>query len=242
MIRHAIVLAAGFGSRLAAEEGHKVLARLGKRSLLEYHVLGFAHAGVERLTVVTGYRSELLAEQISSLSLPIDVDVAHNPAFEKSNGYSVIAGWKDEPAWLTMGDHLFEPSLYDRLPSVETETIGPGVDGLLVIDRKIPSIYDLPDATKLKLDATGNMASIGKEIDPFDVVDCGLFFVSPKFIDALKTAGDQTGDCSTSDAVKTLTSNGTFRLWDLEELLWQDVDTPGARENADGLLRKWKIL
>ena len=64
---HAIILAAGFGSRLQAQEGHKLLAMLAGRPLLDYHLDGFQRLGVTTVTIVTGFRHEALEAAVTAL-------------------------------------------------------------------------------------------------------------------------------------------------------------------------------
>ena len=245
---HAIVLAAGFGSRLGAEEGHKLLARLRGRTMLELHMENFKRLGVERLTVVTGFRHEALeraVERASSDERDLRVVTAYNPDFTRSNGLSVIAAIeaaREEqalafPFWLTMGDHLFEPSLFDAIASAEP--FAKEVRGALYIDRKLDTIFDVPDATKLRFDRRDRLEAIGKEIGEFNAVDVGLFWGDEGFIEALREALTERDDCSTSDAVTRLEAEGQFAFPDVGRALWQDVDTPEARAHAEALLERF---
>jgi 1L-myo-inositol 1-phosphate cytidylyltransferase len=241
---HAIILAAGFGSRLQAEEGHKLLAILAGKPLLDYHLDGFSRLGVTTITIVTGFRHEALEAAVSAATAnsAMTVQTAYNPDFKGSNGLSVLsgiqrAGQQAAPFWLTMADHIFEPAMFDWLA-----TQGPlpqGTQGALYVDRKLDSIFDMPDATKVLLDDQDQLMAIGKEIDPFNVVDVGLFWGDQGFITALEAERDARGDCSTSDAVRRLSALNAFAFPDIGPYTWQDVDTPEARAHAERLLASW---
>ena len=247
---HAIILAAGFGSRLAAQEGHKILAELGGRALLDYHLDNFATLGVRQVTVVTGYENQALTQELERRSTPsgIELNTAYNPDFESSNGISVLAGvdaaveamgdHKAVPFWLTMSDHLFDPALFDRLADDFLPIEDTAFKGMLAIDRKLDTIFDMPDANKVAF-ANGQFTDIGKGLERFDMIDVGLFWCDSGFVDALRTEKAHRGDCTTSDAVRRLSDDGTFCFWDIGPHLWQDVDTPEARAHAEGLLRGW---
>lgn len=239
--KDALILAAGLGSRLSAEEGHKLMAKVGGRAMLDHHLEGLERLGVTRLTVVTGHANAELEEQLDAWKSSIEIQHVYNPEFKKSNGLSVLAGAEiiGGPFWLLMSDHLFEPALFDRLRS-DAKTIEDESQGMLAIDLKLGSIYDMPDATKLNL-VEGRLDSIGKEIEPFNVVDAGLFWCGAGFVQALKDETAQRGDSSTSDAVRRLDSNKEFIFWDVGPCLWQDVDTPGARAHAEKLLKGWSV-
>lgn len=245
---HAIILAAGFGSRLQAEEGHKLLAIVGGRTMLDHHMENFARIGVTHLTIVTGFRHEALelaVEQASAAQDDFTVLTAYNSDFERSNGLSVLAGVKAAralmphplPFWLTMGDHLFEPILFDQI--AEQGPFPATVQGALYIDRKLDTIFDVPDATKLRFESSGALDAIGKEIGDFNAVDVGLFWGHTGFIEALHAALLERDDCSTSDAVTRLEASGHFAFPDVGEALWQDVDTPEARAHAETLLAQF---
>jgi 1L-myo-inositol 1-phosphate cytidylyltransferase len=247
---HAIILAAGFGSRLGAEEGHKLLARVGGRSLLDYHLDNFATLGVRQVTVVTGYRNDALAAELRRHSLPrgMNLETAFNADFESSNGISVLAGvdaaletfGADEalPFWLTMSDHVFEPELFVRLRDDFLGVDSPNVEGMLGVDRKLDTIFDMPDANKIAF-ANGHFSDIGKELDVFEMIDVGLFWCNHGFVQALRDEKTRRGDCNTSDAVRRLAAEEAFCFWDVGECLWQDVDTPEARAHAERLVKEW---
>jgi choline kinase len=62
----AVLLAAGRGKRLGID-GPKVLLRVGGRSLLERHLDCMVGAGVSELTIVTGFRHELLEAALDEI-------------------------------------------------------------------------------------------------------------------------------------------------------------------------------
>lgn len=237
----AVVLAAGYGSRLAPAEDFKLMATVGGRSMLANHADNFAALGVDRLVVVTGWRGEELADRILACEpdLPVAVEPVHNPNFDASNGLSVLAGVSalsgDEgapPFWLTMSDHLYDPALFDDLEHRFEQAVDAETGGALLVDHKLETIFDMPDATKVRL--TGEFA-IGKQLEDFQAVDTGLFWCGRPFVQALRQARDEKGDCSTSDAVGRLVERDRFAFVDIGDRLWQDVDTPEAREHAGRL-------
>ncbi len=231
--KNAVILAAGLGSRLDAPEGHKLLAVIGTQSLLQHHLDGFSAMGVQKVIIVSGYKAEDLNKAVLSYESELEIEVVINTDYEKSNGLSVLSGSSLIPGenfWLTMGDHFFVPGFYPHLATFDPAE---NIRGMLVVDEKLDTIYDMPDATKVRLNREKKLDAISKEIDPFDLVDCGMFWVTPDFLSALKTALGKKGDCSTSDAVKGLCAGGQFEFWDIGAHLWQDVDTPGAREHAE---------
>lgn len=243
--KHAVILAAGMGSRLAAEEGHKILARVGGRAMIDYHLDNFARLGVEHLTVVTGYRREELEATLAAWPLPknMKLEFAYNPEFRASNGVSILAGVDqcigDAPFWLSMSDHLFEPGLFEDLAEFVQNSGAElsEVQGLLGVDAKLAEVFDMPDANKI--DLRGDIFAIGKDLETYNMIDVGFFWCGAGFVQALREERAQRGDCNTSDAVRRLVAAQQFYFWDVQERLWQDVDTPGARAHAEKLIKGW---
>jgi choline kinase len=251
---HAMILAAGYGSRLEPDEGHKILTKVNGTPLFDYHLENFQKLGVSTVTVVTGYENEALEEKLRSWTLPrqIDLNLAYNPDFDSSNGISVLAGVDEAidsmgpgsalPLWLTMSDHIFAPRIFDKLRSDFHDVTNPDFGGLLGVDRKIDSIFDLPDANKVDFDEDDRkLRGIDKKLDEFNLIDIGLFWAGRGFVDALRQAREEEGDCSTSDAVRQLCTRDHFRFWDIGDHLWQDIDTPEAKGYAEGLVEDGKI-
>ena len=241
MARSAIILAAGFGSRLQADASHKLLTRVGGKTLLTHHLANFARLQVEEVVVVTGFDAETLvaAAREHPSAQGITLRFAFNPSFQGQNGLSVLTGVEaltraDEPFWLTMSDHLFDPALFDDLRQRFDQERYPSWGGALVVDRKLDTIFDMPDATKVRSDP--EHFGIGKQLEDFDLVDTGLFWCDKPFVAALEAERLERGDCSTSDAVRRLQAERRYGFWDLGEFLWQDVDTAGALAHASDLL------
>ena len=238
--RSAIILAAGFGSRLQLRATHKLLTVVGGRTLLDHHVRNLERLDVHRVVVVTGHEAKVLTEKVCNYDWRStnNIKSKFNPDFQKGNGLSVLAGVEglegDEPFWLTMSDHLFDPALYDRLADRFFDERPSHWEGALMVDTKLDSIFDMPDATKVRRDPDD--FAIGKELERFDAVDAGLFWCGPGFVEALRKERKARGDCSTSDAVRRLYLDGRFGFWDIGELLWQDIDTIEALAHAEYLL------
>src|ERR1700757_297873 len=158
----ALILAAGNGSRIAARsgEGPKPLVNLNGKPLLE-HVMSNAHdAGIERFVIVLGYRGQAIKEWYENHPLAgVQVTWIENPDFRKDNGISVLCAKKviHEKFLLLMADHIFEAGTARSLlrqPLASDEVI-------LAVDRNIGSIFDLDDATKVRLEQD-RILEIGK--------------------------------------------------------------------------------
>ncbi len=233
-----VILAAGLGSRLKSDQGvPKPLRPVRGRALILQVLDRFIEAGVKEAIVVLGYRSDEIKKGIEAAAPKISITFAHNPQFEMSNGLSVLQAQKGvgrRPFFLSMSDHIFETSLILGLASAKLPA-----DGLvLAVDRKLDTIYDMDDATKVSTKGS-QIVQIHKELDTFDAVDTGLFACSPALLDAIEAVSKsrEDGDCSLSDGVKALAAKGLALVHDVGGGLWQDVDTPGSVEHAEKIFK-----
>ena len=154
----------------------------------------------------------------------LDFRFITNPDWQKQNGVSVLVAAKHvaSPFLLTMSDHLFDRTIVDlTLRNAASDQLN------LAVDRKVDSIVDLDDATKVETRGD-RIIAIGKQLEHYDAIDTG-FFVCPRDIfDYLERAksGSDRSDCSLSDGVRAMAAEGKARAIDIGEAWWQDVDTP----------------
>jgi len=82
----------------------------------------------------------------------------------------------------------------------------------------------LDDATKV-VRMGEHIISIGKNLKVYDAVDTGMFLCTPAIFDALD-AVTKDGNCSLSDGMQYMASHKKLRAYDIEDAMWQDIDTP----------------
>ena len=248
----AVILAAGAGTRLREGNGGgpKPLTELLGLSLLERSILSCRAAGVDECYVVVGYAQERIVHLIHELEArhDISITVVRNSNWETGNGSSALAAVShlSGPFLLLMCDHVFDPAIL-RLLMAATD----GSDNcLLAVDRHTERIFDLEDATKVRLDGEF-ITAIGKEVAPFDGVDTGLFLCSQPLLDALQkpTGSDKR---SLTRAIQHLIQQRKMRAVEVGDRFWVDVDTPEslsharrvllanlAKPSQDGFVSRW---
>lgn len=235
MIKTAVILAAGRGSRLyGVTAGNcKPLTRLLDRTLILHILLSLQESGIEHFVIVVGYRGQDIIDEVSSDErIFAKITWVWNDEWHKSNGVSVLKAKPvvKENFLLLMADHIFDPKIIKKLL---TSPLKRGLT--LCVDHKLSTIFDMDDATKVKLDKT-RIVNIGKELEHFDAVDTGIFSCTPELFDALSFSC-QNGNCSLSDGVRKLAETGWAETMDIGELYWQDVDTPESLHHAEWLMR-----
>lgn len=232
----ALILAAGNGSRLAACSGElpKPLVPVDGKPLIEHVMSGACEAGIERFVIVVGYRSQMIQDWYrNQRRCKVDVSWVQNPEYHKNNGVSVLLARESiqEPFLLLMSDHLFEST---TARSLLRQPIGQD-EVILAVDRKVASVFDLDDATKVRL--WGNcIVDIGKNLKSYDALDTGMFLCQPVLFRWLECAM-VNGNCSLSDGLRVMGQRRKFRAFDIGDAYWQDVDTPSALEYACDSLR-----
>jgi 1L-myo-inositol 1-phosphate cytidylyltransferase len=238
VIEHAVILAAGKGTRLRASDDDlpKPLHRVGGVPLIERTIRTLAEAGIARVVVVTGFMADAITATLATLQVPgIAIEHAFNADFEKSNGISVLVGGAvaGGPFVLSMADHIYTSSIA-RLVGTQDMTLA---DLYLATDPRIHDVLDIDDATKVRTE-NGRIVDIGKTISRYDRIDCGVFCVTPRLLEALRELRTERGDCSLSDGVRRLAEAGRARVCDIGDGFWQDVDTPADRAHAEERLRE----
>jgi choline kinase len=239
-ITDAVVLMAGMGTRLRAsgEMLPKPLVPIFGRPLISYVIDALEKVGVRNLHAVIGVEGDALVAALRPLlPLSMRLNPISNPNWEKQNGVSVLcaAGKMNEPFFLTMGDHLFDSSVLERVAGQASRS-----ELNLAIDRKIEAIFDLDDAMKVQTDAD-RVIAIGKNLANYDAIDTGVFLCPNELFDYLRRAR-RNGDCSLSDGVRLMAEEGKVRAIDIGDAWWQDVDNFAMRRRAEEELSKRQML
>jgi len=236
-IKECLILAAGNGSRIASLSGSapKPLVSLYGAPLLEHILLSAQAAGIEKFVVVVGYRADALRRWFAERPLgDISVTLVENPEYHKANGVSALAARKllKNPFLLLMADHIFEPKTAKALLQqtlAEDEVI-------LGVDYNIDRIFDLEDATKVKVQGD-YILDIGKDLVQYDALDTGMFLCGPSLFERLESA-KKDGNCSLSDGMRRLCQERKLKAFDVGNGHWQDVDTPEALAYTESIFER----
>ncbi|XYH96117.1 NTP transferase domain-containing protein [Sorangium sp. So ce1128] len=86
----AILLAAGRGRRLG-RDAPKCLISIDGKTLLERHLVNLTESGVTDLTIVVGFRREMIEEALGSLRPKLKIELIHNPRFAHGSIVSLHA-------------------------------------------------------------------------------------------------------------------------------------------------------
>ncbi|MBO6573852.1 MAG: NTP transferase domain-containing protein [Rhodothermales bacterium] len=231
--RTGLILAAGFGSRLA-ENGHaevpKPLIQLGGTSLIVRALQGLEAAGCTRSVIVLGHRHSLIRRAVEDEyagSMPIQF--VFNERYDLSNGVSVLsaAPHLGNEFVLVMADHVVS----EDVMLAAGAHVPPEDGATLLVDYRIDQVFDLDDATKV-VERDGRIAAIGKHLTEYNCIDIGVFVCTRALLDAIQVVYDREGDASLSHGVQALSGRGTMHVLDIGDGFWQDVDTPDMLDHV----------
>jgi 1L-myo-inositol 1-phosphate cytidylyltransferase len=235
-MRRAIILAAGYGSRLVgASETPKPLVEVGGRSLLFRIVEQLRDSGIRETVIVIGHQGEKIRAALRGVSLGVDIALVEHSDYAKPNGTSLLraASFVEGPTLLSMSDHLCSPGL---ISAVRHAPFAPEIS-VLGVDRNVHACFDLDDATKVRLSGD-SIVNIGKSLTEYDALDTGIFRITPELVDALAELDGPRG-VSLSAGVALLARSGRFKVADVSDEPWIDVDTPEAKRAAEALLVRY---
>ncbi|MDE2302815.1 MAG: NTP transferase domain-containing protein [Sphingomonadales bacterium] len=233
-----LIIAAGYGSRLASLSPSKPLTPVAGIALLELAIRQLGAADVDRVVVVTGHEAERLEAALPALAerCAITIEPVRCPDWSLPNGHSVIAGAaRIAGAYLlVMADHIFAAPILRNLAGAG----GPDRGVTLAIDRRLdhPRI-DPDDATWVRTAPDGRIVAIGKTIARYDAVDCGAFLATPELAAAIREAIRDGRPGSLTDGMQRLADAGRAATMDIGDdamaAWWLDVDDPRAHALAE---------
>jgi choline kinase len=227
----AVIIAAGCGSRVRSitPRRPKCLMDLGGRPIIDWILEGLERSGIREVVIVTGFRAAAIRRELGRRHGGIRISYVHNPKWRLPNGLSAYAARRaiaeGERFLLLMSDHLLDPLTIGRVARAATPRC------VLAVDTDISRVFDLADATKVRVVA-GKPVAINKRLRKYNAVDCGLFRFDSRIFAALKASFGE-GAMSLTGGVKQLVAAGDLEVMPLgKRAFWIDIDTPRAYRQA----------
>lgn len=155
-----IILAAGRGSRLSplTDDKPKCMVNLFGKSLLKWQIDLFRKVGINDISIVTGYKNELIKFE--------DVKLFHNQNFETTNMVETLFCAEDQfsdTVIVSYGDIIFEEDALKKLIKSDDEFS-------IIVDKNWEKLWSirnenlLDDAESLKINSEGHITTIGQKV------------------------------------------------------------------------------
>jgi choline kinase len=227
----AVILAAGAGTRVKriSERRPKCLIDLAGRPIIDWILDSLARGGIRKVVMVTGFGAPALRKAVGTgRRHDLKMTYVHNRNWKKPNGMSLYAARTaisaGERFLVLMSDHLLPPRLIAKTRKARTSNC------VLAVDTDIDRVFDLSDATKVRLE-DGRPVAIGKKLRTYDAADCGLFRLDGRVFPALVRSFKE-GVLSLSGGIKILIKQGNLDVLPVTDMFWIDIDTPRAHRQA----------
>lgn len=231
---HAIILAAGRGSRLAEHNPDgdpKCLMTFGGRSLLARHLDILYRAGIRQVDLVVGYEADRIIDHVATLSSRPDVAFHFNPRYEQGSVLSLLAARETldagGPVLVMDADVLYHPGILQAL--VETR-----IDNCYLLDR---DFVDGDEPVKIAVQ-DGVMVEFRKQLAQdlgYDTLgeSVGFFRFGPECAatiaeECARFENEGLGDAPHEEALRNvlLRDPGSFGFEDVTGLPWIEIDFP----------------
>jgi len=181
----AVILAAGEGTRLRplTADRPKCLVELAGRPLLDYQLDALQAAGIEDVTIVTGYRSECLDRYGRS--------TRRNPDYATTNMVASLMCAADlldgsDDVLIAYSDIVYEPRVVSELCRCP-EPLSTTVDRDWLRLWRVRQEDPLADAETLRLDGQGDIIEIGRKPGSLDEIEAQYMGLILARADAART-------------------------------------------------------
>jgi choline kinase len=231
---HAVILAAGRGSRLSEHNPDglpKCLMEFGGCSLLARHLDLLYRLGVRQADLVVGYEADRIIDHVGTLASRPDVAFHFNPRYELGSVLSLWAAQETlnsgHPVLVMDADVLYHPGILQRL----TET---RIENCYLLDREF-----VPGDEPVKIAVQGGVMvefrkqlAAGLEYDTLGE-SVGFFRFGPECAGTIarecaRFDVEGLGDAPHEEALRNvlLSSPELFGFEDVSGLPWIEIDFP----------------
>lgn len=230
----AILLAAGFGSRLGEMtiDTPKCLAKVGQETMLDHWLFKLKRLGVERFFINTHYLADKVKEFVSGHPLKNDITLLHEPNL-LGTGRTILRNielLEDEVCFIVHVDNYCLDPL-DRFLSAHMNRPVNTVLSMLTFTTNAPEKCGI-----VEVDADKRLIFFHekKENPPSDQANGAVYIVSRPFFEVLKSLEPEPTDLS-CDIIPALIGNIFCHHTDL---YFEDIGTSSSLRKANEFLAR----
>lgn len=242
-MHHAIILAAGVGSRLRplTDSKPKCLVKINGKSILQHQIDALrGQKEIGQLSIVTGYRGDMLQSEMGDMNLEFDVNLVHNEEYDTTNNmFSLSLALERMPSneslLLMNGDVICDDRIIDGILNADK-------DDLIAVDK---DVY-LEESMKV-CGSSKRLTSISKSISEKDAygVSIDIYSFSPESCQILENEIASTikrGELNkwVEVAINDLLLDGRYPAvpYHIKGKQWCEIDTLADIEVAETLFKK----
>jgi len=237
---HAIILAAGRGTRLASyleERIPKCLLKIGAETLLQRHLRLLDGFGIRTVHIVVGYSADLIIDHASALEVKPEIVWHHNDRYREGSVISLYCALEAlvsrEPILLMDADVLCNPGILQQLIQSEHENC-------FLMDREF---HPGPEPVKICI-RNEQIVEFRKELDPeldYDSIGESVGFFKFNQEGATRIAEIVAeyddfgrGDLPHEEALRDLVLERSMPIGveDITEMTWIEIDFPEDLKRA----------
>jgi histidinol-phosphate/aromatic aminotransferase/cobyric acid decarboxylase-like protein len=236
----AIMLAAGMGKRLGryTQNGTKCMVLVNGKSLIEYAIEALVKAKIEKLTLVIGYKGDVLKNYISSKFNEenlggMKIEYIENSVYDKTNNIYSLYLAKDllvsEDTILLESDVIFdEKILLDLIKSPEknlalVSKFEPWMDGTCTLIDEDKNILALLDKAHFNWNETENYYKT-VNIYKFSKEFSANYYIP--FLQAYQKAFGKNEYYETVLKVLTMLGTSNLKAFEVSGDKWYEIDDP----------------
>lgn len=238
MIKRAVVLCAGQGSRLRplTFSKPKHLLPVAGTPILGWALQALRRCGVEQVAIVVGHHGEAIRQyvgagdawdlQVEYLTQVQPLGIGHAVSMARA-----FVG--DEPFLVYLGDNLFEDGISELVRGFDPDV----ADAALLLK----AVEDPRQFGVAQVEGDRVTAVVEKpKAPPSDLAIVGVYAFKSSVFDAIASLEPSgRGEIEITDAIQSLVASGQRVIWSQVKGLWEDTGEPSAllRANHEWLVR-----
>jgi len=189
VIRHAVILAGGLGTRIQPVLGDtpKLLAEIAGKSFLEWKIAELETNGIETITLLVGNGAEKIVEFANDLSLSVKLRFFHDGREPLGTGGAVLRAIQHLPErfFLTYGDTLLDLPYQELSDARERYEADSCMAVTSTIDRSDPNNVLVQDS--IVIDHNKSLPEL------MNAMDYGLMLLSGPSLKSMSSNNRQEG-------------------------------------------------
>lgn len=226
-----LVMAAGMGNRMGefTKNIPKVLLEVGGKALLSHAIDVLRTRGCDRVVVLGGYRFDEVVDYCAKVHP--EVQCVENPEYTKQNLVSFQRALQEiefGDLFVVNSDYVFGESVLN----VVRDLVG-GDEMQVVCSSDIDAAED--DVMKVKV-VNGFVNAMSKQLEDFEMVYTGMFFVPAGLLDRVRDACDRLLQTCDQQITPVEVLFGALdipiRVVDVGLADWYEIDTPEEYQGA----------